>query len=318
MTVHHIHHSQIVERADLVAAYINKLIANGQVDASNLVVLMGENHHWLEHQYFQKNLIHALHATTGVSVLLTEEWKSDQHVCDIAAARASWMRTLHAMFVKESNHACARKVAEYYAYKHDIPVQATDLPYPYDKDDDQWYTDRLPVGFLEKYETNPRLSELFQDNRVALQEDIRHRAISSDGMLRRNLYMMDNIMEQTAKRQGVAASVYGLYHLVDMSDPKEMSLSEMLYANGKDIVNIALLGQEDYDGYQKSRSLQEKRIAKQASNNYFENIGVEIRGDEISDGIDDLMGLYKENKKPVPANLYAISRVHKIMSLFRK
>lgn len=315
------HSVQTIERSDIVTAaartadYIADLVADKRVDPDNLIVMLGENHHEITHQYFQLSLMQKLHQTTGIARLFVEDWKQDQARYDREAKRNSYYKTLHGMLVDKSTHAKSYALSTHFAYQKNIPVHAVDMHYYYSLEEKALYTRRvLPQSFRTKYSDHKKIAALCRKHPDLFEAGEPCKLISEEGLLRRNLFMMDNMLDCCAQQKGVSVGTNGSLHLLDYYWPKRTTLSDLLYANKKDIVNVVLLVTEKDEVAMYDRACREqgKRIARTRSKNFFENIGIEIKS-APQKGLEGLLGLYQENDQAAPLNLRAIHAVRKIL-----
>lgn len=316
--------SQIAVTAKQVADQIGALVSDKKVDPDNLVVMVGECHTQLSHNYFEKKLIENLHDANGLKSFFIEDRYYEQKNMDRAASRHPYLKTMHGALNKDSVHGDPKRFPIQHAFKNNIPVHCVDSAIVLN----QMLLcvgNILPKNFQNKYRDNKMVADLCTRYADMFSDEQDHALISKQGALKRNLYMMNNMLDITGRKPGMSYGVVGAAHILNMFGPQEPSLPEMLHANGKDVVNVVLhMGQnivhaqceqdeEDEDlyalgleGFADAQNLQQTRLVNSAHPRYFINHHIEIEN-TVSENLSGLVTLHKANQDKIPRHIQVMT-----------
>lgn len=318
--------SQLAVTAKQVSKEIGTFISDKNINSNNLVVLVGEYHTQLSHHYFERKLIQNLHNQIGLEHLFVEGYITWQDEVQKGAARNSYSRTFEAAFKRDNIHSYVHNIPMHYAFRKQIPVHLIDAEDEYDDDDEDYYVGNvLPANMKEKYRHNKVVKKLLKKSGDELfRENFVHHISSRQGILKRDLFMMDNILDITAQKPGLSLGIVGEFHVANTQDPNQPSLSEMLLASGKDVLNIVLRPGENAcgkgekysykTGFKKAAiatSMQAKRVAEHEGPNIFNSMNIEISG-RVSDNWFGLATLYAKNRDMPSLGIPVLAAVEKL------
>lgn len=319
--------SQIATTAKNTAKHIAALVRGQKINPDNLVVLIGEYHTQLSHQYFEKKFVQNLHGDMGLSHLFVEGNIAQQEEVTKAETLRPHDRTWSAMMHKDSIHSFVHNVPMHYAFQKKIPVHLIDAEDEYDDEEEDYYVGNvLPPSFEEKYRKHKMVSAMIRKNKGQLfRENMVHHVSSNEGVMKRDLFMMDRIMDITAEKPGLSMAVVGEFHIANIEAPDQNTLSEMLHANGKDVVNIILHPTERVDGLAYSYNQyvrrgasaskkQQQRLASRPQRNTFATMDIDIAGSTR----DDWTGLWQlcmQNREIPSVGLSVLAAAEKFSAM---
>lgn len=261
--------SQIAKTAKIVATQIAGFIHAQKINPANTVVMVGEFHTQLAHQYFEKKLLQNLHRELTVQTLFVEGIVSLQKEVDQCAARNTYQTMVHGVTQKNSMHKMVSNIPMQYAFGQKIDTRLIDPKDEYDDEEEDYFIgDVLSEDLYDKYRKNKAVSKMLRKHKPDLfQKNLFHHISSATGILKRDLFMMDNIVNMTADKKGLSMAIVGEYHVTNVRHPLQPSLAEMLHANGKDIVAVTLRPAQDLmDG--NKRIFAQKSHAKKVVSTY--------------------------------------------------
>lgn len=333
---HQINVAQIADTAKNLVKHIDGFNSIRKINPDNLVILLGEFHGQVPQHYFEKKFLQYLRRDQAIGSLCIEGNVRFQDEVDRAANLSDAARFWQAVSNKNGFYRLVDNHPIHYAIRNKMPVYCVDAPDEWDVDefdrDTLYVGDVLGDGFQDKYGKSKMLRYLMRKNAKELFSKTYEHANDSDiGMMKRNLFMMDKIMDASAQHNGVSVAIVGHKHIVNPDFPLQPTLSEMLFANGKDVINLSLYPAHNihvmqyrynYNAYMKklarSNKLQRSRLIEQGgwqknAGNYVD-MRVEFSG-QMADNWLGMAGSYVRNGEIPPLFMPVLHVATKIADL---